>query len=491
MSKPSIRRITVRSMINFLLLASLVLLVIIGLGFRLISYSVIKSKTLAVSEVIIAGLTSHMKAEIMDKRDYFLEEIVSLHEVEDITIIRSPEVSSQFGLGYTLEREAEQATKKVFETGAPVFIMNEFNVTPHVRALIPYIATREGALNCLECHHVQEGTVLGAVDIKLNLSVYRNLALSLMSAIVVLASAFVVLICINTLTIIQRHVKDPLDRLVTKAKDAYFSQIPLEPEKFASMEFEDIARKFNMFNAAVLANQGLIKEKNLELLAINDEMETTLRQTVYTMGVVEEQRSRETADHTKRVTELCKLLASKLRLPERDVDLITAASPLHDIGKIGVPDAILQKPGKLTDEEFQVMKNHTGIGYAMLLHSTRDILRAAGIIAYQHHEKWDGTGYPLGLKGEDIHAYGRIVALADVFDALTSDRVYRPAWADSDVINWIREQKGRHFDPALVEIFLENVDAFFEIKEKYRRATATYVDLCSEVSQKPSPQLQS
>ncbi|RJQ48467.1 MAG: HD domain-containing protein [Nitrospiraceae bacterium] len=488
MSKPSIRTITVRSMVNFLLLASVILLIIIGIGFRVISYNVIKSKTVAISEVIIAGLTSHMKAGIMDKRDYFLEEIKFLHEVEDVALIRSSGVSGQFGSGYEIEREMNPETKKVFETREPVFIMNEFNINPHVRAYIPYIATREGKLNCLECHDAREGEVLGAVDITLNLTAYRNLALGIMIAITVLSTVFVILICINTFKTVQRHIKEPLEHLMVKAKDAYFSQIPLEPDVFESLEFDDIARKFNMFNTAVLANQSLIKEKNLELLAMNDEIEDTLKETVFTMGVVEEQRSKETRDHTRRVSRYCNFLATKLGLSERDIYLIAAASPLHDIGKLGIPDSILFKPGKLTDDEFEIVKNHSGIGYAMLLHSSRDILKAAAIIAYQHHEKWDGTGYPQGLKGEDIHIYGRIIALADVFDALTSDRIYRPAWDDSDVISWIHRERGKHFEPALVDIFMQNLNAFFEIKENCTgsKDNKCKVDVCGDVETTPA-----
>lgn len=456
-------------MINLLLLAAVVLLIIVAVSFRLISHNVIQSKTLAVSQVIIAGLTAHMKAEIMSKQSYFLEEIKSLHGVDDVSIISSAAVSNQYPSNNGHGGKADAVAMEVFRTGNPAYVMNEFNITPHVRAVIPYIATRDGALNCLKCHDVPEGTVLGAVDIKLNLSEYRDLALGLMVATAVLASVFILLIIINTFGIIQRHVKRPLDELMTNAKDAYFTQTPLNPEVFASMEFEDIAHKFNMFNTAVLTNQSLIKEKNLELLALNDEVEEILKQTIFTMGVVEEQRSKETSNHTKRVTEYCRLLASKHGLPEKDVELITAASPLHDIGKLGVPDAILSKPGKLTDDEFEVIKNHPGIGYAMLLHSSRDILKAAAIIAYQHHERWDGTGYPRGLRGDEIHIYGRIAAIADVYDALSSDRIYRAGWAEADVVSWISQQRGHHFDPDLVDVFMENIAAFSEIGRAYKQ----------------------
>ncbi len=467
MPKPSIKTITVRNLTNILLITSLIALIAIGFGFRMISYKIIENKTFAIAEVIIAGLTSHMKADIMDKRDYFLEEIRSLYQVQEVSLIRSPDVTGQFGSGFDLEQEGGPVAKEVFETGQPVFILDEFSRTPHIRVLIPYIATREGNLNCLSCHAVDEGTVLGAVGIKLDLTDYRSLVMKVLTAITLLALVMIVLICVNIFRTIQRHIKDPLEKLMTKARKAYLDQEPLNPEQFDSMEFEDIAEKFNMFNTEVLANQNLINEKNYELLALNDEIEDTLKETVFTMGVVEEQRSRETGDHTKRVTRYSNLLATKLGLPQRDIDLVTAAAPLHDIGKLGIADSILLKPGKLTDEEFEIIKNHAGVGYAMLVHSRREILKSAAIIAHQHHEKWDGTGYPQGLKGEAIHIYARIVALADVFDSLSSDRVYRPAWDKQRVLDWIESQRGKHFEPRLVDLFMENLPAFREIQETH------------------------
>lgn len=140
---------------------------------------------------------------------------------------------------------------------------------------------------------------------------------------------------------------------------------------------------------------------------------------------------------------------------------------LHDIGKLGVPDEILFKPGQLSDKERKIMQNHASIGYRMLSHSECDILKAAAIIALQHHEKWDGTGYPQGLKGEAIHVYGRIVALADVFDALISSRVYKDAWEMTQVVAWIRQQSGRHFDPAVVAAFLATQDEFVAIGRRH------------------------
>ncbi len=467
MRKPSIKTITVKNLITFLLIAALILLVIVGLSFRSLSQMIIENKALALSEIIKAGLTSHMKARIMDKRDYFLNEIKSLYEVNQITIIRSPEIINQFGNGLSSEKEPDSSTKKVFKSKQPVFTIDEFNINPNIRAIIPYIASKEGSLNCLQCHEVEDGTVLGAVDIELDITKYRDLSSKVMTWITTLSFIFIVIIVINTFRTIQIYVKEPLESIISKSKLAFLQHKPVDSDKFESLEFEKVAKEINLFNTEILANQSLLEQKNIELIALNDEIEETLKETVFTMGVIEEQRSKETKNHTKRVTEYSRLLALKSGLPEKEIDLVTTASPLHDIGKLGIPDSILLKPGKLTDEEFKTMKNHTHIGYIMLIHSKRDILKAAAIIAHQHHEKWDGSGYPKGLQGEKIHIYGRIVALADVFDALYSKRAYKESWPLEQVIGHIKSERDKHFDPALVDIFLEEVDSFVRIKEQY------------------------
>ncbi|MBC7962765.1 MAG: HD domain-containing protein [Steroidobacteraceae bacterium] len=493
--KPGIKTITIRNLTNFLLVASIVFLILVGFGFRVISYKIIESKALAISEVIIAGLTSHMKAEVMEKRDYFLEEIKSLYGVESVSLLITPELSSLFKLRSQFEKHPDPKAMHVFESGKAYFKIDQFSFKPNIRAIIPYPATKKGKLNCLTCHDVKEGTVLGAVEVILDLSSYRNIAVAVMSAIFILSAIFIILLCRNVFKTVQYHIKEPLENLIDQAKNAYFKQEPIKHDEFDTAEFEALARKFNMFNAEVLSNQEMVRKKNLEfnaevlsnqemvrkknqeLKSLNDEISDTLRETVFTMGVVEEQRSLETADHTKRVTEYCNILATKLGLSKHDIEMITSAAPLHDIGKLGIPDSILFKPGKLTDEEFSVIQNHPGIGYAMLVHSQRDILKAAAIITYQHHEKWDGSGYPQGLSGEDIHIYGRILALADVFDALTSDRVYRKAMPDEEVLDLIRREKDKHFDPMIVDIFFQELDKIMAIKKNYHNGNTPICQL--------------
>ncbi len=207
--------------------------------------------------------------------------------------------------------------------------------------------------------------------------------------------------------------------------------------------------------------------KALEAAQHNYEIEQTQKEIIYVMGEIGEAGRKETGNHVKRVAEYSRLLALKSGLAENEAELIKMASPMHDIGKVGISDAILMKPGKLTDEEFAVMKTHTEIGFNLLKSSQRRIIKAAAVIAHQHHEKWNGNGYPQGLKGEKIHIYGRITAVADVFDALASDRCYKKAWQLDRIINLFKEERGNQFDPKLVDVFLENLDEMLVIKNTY------------------------
>jgi len=204
-----------------------------------------------------------------------------------------------------------------------------------------------------------------------------------------------------------------------------------------------------------------------EIMELNQEILETQKEIVYAMGEIGETRSKETGDHVRRVAEYSQLLASLAGIDKTEAELIKFASPMHDIGKIGIPDAILNKPGKLDEDEFAIMKTHAEIGFNLLNHSTRPVLKAASIIAYHHHEKWDGSGYPQQLSGEDIHIYGRITAVADVFDALGSARVYKKAWPLEEVLALLKEQRGIHFDPLLVDLLLENLAMFLKIRQKY------------------------
>lgn len=166
-------------------------------------------------------------------------------------------------------------------------------------------------------------------------------------------------------------------------------------------------------------------------------------------------RDDDTGEHTRRVGEVASRLAAALDLPAAEVELIRRTAPLHDIGKIGIVDAILRKPGPLTAAEFGIMKGHTILGAKILAGGRSEFMRSAEAIALRHHERWDGTGYPQGLAGDEIPVFARIVAIADVFDALSHDRPYRPAWALERVMETIRSGRSRHFDPTFTDRFLE------------------------------------
>jgi response regulator RpfG family c-di-GMP phosphodiesterase len=200
---------------------------------------------------------------------------------------------------------------------------------------------------------------------------------------------------------------------------------------------------------------------------LNREVRVTQEELIRTLSEVVETRSQEVSHHVDRVAAIAALLGTKQGLSEEDVELIRIAAPMHDLGKIGIPDAILCKPGRYDESEIEVIRTHPDIGFAILKASCRPSLLAASTICLQHHEHWDGGGYPKGLKGENIHVFGRIVALADVLDALTQERAYKPAWPMERVIGYIRDQRGKQFDPVLVDLFLEHLDEFVAALSKF------------------------
>lgn len=226
-------------------------------------------------------------------------------------------------------------------------------------------------------------------------------------------------------------------------------------------------------NVAAEADQRLVTiylnniASALDSLVLQEEIINTQKEVVITLGEVIETRSHETANHVRRVAEFTYLLAIKYGMSEQEAMLLRFASPMHDAGKIGIPDAVLHKPGRLTAEETLVMHDHTNLGFDILKKSQRQILQMAAIVAHEHHERWDGAGYPQGLNEEKIHIYGRIVALADVFDALGSRRCYKDAWPMDQVVALVKQERGRHFDPELVDILIENLPEFVEIRERF------------------------
>ncbi len=206
-----------------------------------------------------------------------------------------------------------------------------------------------------------------------------------------------------------------------------------------------------------------------ENISRNNDLAESQRNIISTLSKLIDEISRDNTFHIKTVTDISCYIANQLKLSEEEIYLLRMAAPMHDIGQISISPELLKKPGKLTPEEFEIMKQHTVKGNSIFKDSPDKVMIAAKKISYQHHEKWDGTGYPQGLSGEDIHIYGRIVAIADVYDALTSNRCYRDAWPLEKVIEHIKNESGKHFDPRIVKLFLEQKDEIKNIKENMEK----------------------
>ncbi|MES3023384.1 MAG: HD domain-containing phosphohydrolase [Pseudomonadota bacterium] len=193
-------------------------------------------------------------------------------------------------------------------------------------------------------------------------------------------------------------------------------------------------------------------------ILLTQEITDTQAELILRLGDVVESRSKEAGNHVRRMSEVCKMLARLSGMSEEETAVLKHAAPMHDIGKIATPDAVLLKPGKLDGAEWEIMKQHPAVGLSILDGSSRPILKAAAVIAHQHHEKFDGSGYPQGLAGTNIHPYARIVAVADVFDALVHQRVYKAAWPIDEVVSHLRKVSGSHLDPFYVDLLINNID---------------------------------
>jgi putative two-component system response regulator len=229
------------------------------------------------------------------------------------------------------------------------------------------------------------------------------------------------------------------------------------------------ARVRNLLQAQL--NRKMIRGRNLQLeqrvCERTQELYNTRLQIVRRLGRAAEYRDNETGLHILRMSKISALLGEAVGMGRESCELLLNASPMHDIGKIGIPDHILLKPGGFEPHEWEIMKSHTTIGADILSGDDSDILNMAREIAFTHHEKWDGSGYPRGLQGENIPLEGRIVAVADVFDALTSERPYKRAWPIEDALDFVRSQRGQHFDPQLVDLFMENLPAVLDIRNRF------------------------
>lgn len=213
--------------------------------------------------------------------------------------------------------------------------------------------------------------------------------------------------------------------------------------------------------------EQVVQERTAELRLAFRLLEQAAEETIQRLAIAAEFRDDETARHIQRMSQYCALLASRYGFDSDRCELIRVASPMHDIGKIGTPDHILLKPGKFTSDEFKVITKHTEIGYRILEGSQAELLKLAATIAWTHHEKFDGSGYPRGLAGEAIPIEGRIAAIADAFDALTSKRVYKPAYPVEQVIDLMKERRGTQFDPTLLDLFLGGMPEVLAIRSQY------------------------
>jgi len=232
---------------------------------------------------------------------------------------------------------------------------------------------------------------------------------------------------------------------------------------------ELLMRVRNLLDAQ-LAHRLMHEQKNVleEMVwARTEELRNTRLQVVQRLGMAAEYRDEETGNHILRMSHISVLLAREAGWNEVNCELLLNASPMHDIGKIGIPDAILLKPGKFEPPEWEIMKTHATIGGKLLADDDSELMWMAREIALTHHEKWDGSGYPNGLAGEAIPQSGRIAALADVFDALTSARPYKKAWSVDDAVALIKESSGKHFDPQLVEIFMRHLPEILQIRKRF------------------------
>lgn len=247
------------------------------------------------------------------------------------------------------------------------------------------------------------------------------------------------------------HEKDQLRGLELGAVD--YLQKPINP----------------MLARVRVKNQMELYDRRRELeVAVSErtrELTETRMQIIMRLGRAAEYKDNETGDHILRMSVYCKIIALEVGLDHGTAELLYHASPMHDVGKIGIPDNILTKPGKLNPEEWVEMKKHPALGAEIIGIHEDPLLMAARDIALTHHEKWDGTGYPLGLAGDSIPLFGRIVALADVFDALTSQRPYKKAWPVEEAVALIQKERGAHFDPQMVDAFIRALPQILQHKE--------------------------
>ena len=274
------------------------------------------------------------------------------------------------------------------------------------------------------------------------------------------------------------HGRDEIPVLMVTAndqKDVRYEALMGGANDFLNKPIDRVefsARVKNMLS--LRTGQKYLADRAVHLAALVDEQTHEIRERekelIFRLSRAAEFRDPETGAHIQRMAHYSHLIARQLKLGPKVEKLILEAAPMHDVGKIGIPDYILLKPGKLTHEEFELMKGHARLGYELLKDSASEVLQAGAEIAFSHHEKFDGSGYPQGLKGEAIPLLGRIVAVADVFDALTSERPYKRAWSLDDARRFLEEGRGAHFDATCVDALLSAWDEVYDIQQRFQDA---------------------
>ncbi len=271
----------------------------------------------------------------------------------------------------------------------------------------------------------------------------------------------------------KREIPIVMITAVTSDSELKLKALQAGATDFLNKPFDMAEFSARIQNLSLLRRNQLFYKKWAEMLKeevsrATRDIEKREYETLSILGEAAEFRDPETGHHVFRVSSYSKILAEALGFDEERQQIVFHSAPLHDIGKIGIPDSILLKPGPLDKEEFVIMRTHTSIGYNLTKKSSSLFLRTGAEIANSHHEKYDGSGYPAGLAGENIPIYGRIVAVADVFDALTSRRPYKEPWTFEDASALLKKERGKHFDPQLIDIFTDRIDEFREIHEKYQ-----------------------
>ncbi len=245
-------------------------------------------------------------------------------------------------------------------------------------------------------------------------------------------------------------------------KPLSFKELSIRLKRVLRMRYLLLER--DNINRQLKENYEQLVNYSNQLESAHQELKYAYLDTINRLVAATEYKDEDTGDHIVRISRYCTLIAQKMGLPDETVELIQYASPMHDIGKIGIPDHILLKPDRLTKEEFDIVKNHTTIGAAILEAARSEVLQVSREIALTHHEKYNGRGYPQGLSGSNIPVSGRIVAIADTFDALTSRRPYKDPYPIDVAVDIIRSEKGAHFDPEIADVFLENIEEIREIR---------------------------